>query len=99
MNCQARILRDGTIEIQTGDGDRLILSPNEARIFQTEIENNLLQIYSDDQTGLEIHDRISVSELTFSLEDAEQLASSLEDLLRHEGRGPRMEIDWIRAGY
>jgi hypothetical protein len=92
MSIQATFLRDGTIEIQTGDGNRLILSPDEARIFQSEIENNLLQIYSDDQTDHENQIPIVANEMTFSLEDAEQLASRLEDLLRREGRGGEQEI-------
>ena len=99
MSSQARILRDGAIEFQTDDGDRLILSLDEALTFRTEIENNLLQIYSDDQTDHESQIPIVVNDMTFSLEDAEQLASSLDDLLSREGRGPRMEIDWLRVGY
>ena len=93
------MLSDGNIEILTGDDDRLILTTDEARTFQTEIENNLFTIYSDDQTDTENQISIVVNDMTFSLEDAEQLASSLDDLLSHEGRGPEQKIDWLRVGY
>ena len=99
MSSRASMLRDSTIEIQTGDGDCLILTMEEARTFRTEIETNLLSTYSVAQADLEIKIPIVVNDMTFSLEDAEQLASSLDDLLSHEGRGPRMEINWHRIGY
>tara|TARA_R110002167_G_scaffold207033_2_gene411207 strand:+ start:4733 stop:5032 length:300 start_codon:yes stop_codon:yes gene_type:complete len=99
MSSLATFLRDGNVEILTDHGDRLILTTNEARIFQSEIENNLLQIYSDDQTDHENQIPIVANEMTFSLEDAEQIASRLEDLLNHEGRGPSKRIDWLRVGY
>ncbi|MFI4848409.1 MAG: hypothetical protein ACIAZJ_04890 [Gimesia chilikensis] len=99
MSCQARFLRDGTIEIQTDEGDCLILTMDEACIFQIEIENALFTIFSDNQTNLENRIPIVVNDMTFSLEDAEQLASSLDELLSREGRGPRMEINWHRIGY
>lgn len=99
MSSQARILRDTTIEIQTDEIDRLILTMDEARTFQIEIENNLLQIYSEDQPGLENQIPIVVSEISISIEDAEQLSARLEYLLGHEGREPSKKIDWIRVGY
>ncbi|KAA0139170.1 hypothetical protein FYZ48_11050 [Gimesia chilikensis] len=99
MSSRATNLRDGTIEILTNDGDRLILSPDEARTFHSEIENNLLQIYSDDQTDFENRIPIVANDMTFSLEEAEQLSARLENLLSHEGRGPEQRIDWLRVGY
>ena len=99
MSSRATNLRDGTIEIQTDEGDRLILSPDEAQIFHAEIQNNLLQIYSEDQPGLENQIPIVVSEISLSIEDAEQLSARLEYLLNHAGRGPSKGVDWLRVGY
>ena len=93
MSSQARILRDDVIEIQTDADDRLILTTDEARIFRTEIENALFTIFSDDQTDPEIEIPIVVNDVSFSIEDAEQLVSRLDDLLSHEGRGPEQKID------
>lgn len=99
MSIQATFLRDGTIEIQTGDGDRLILTMEEARTFHTEIECALFSIFSDDQTDPENQIPIVVSEISLSNDDAEQLASRLDVLLNQEGREPTMRIDWLRLGY
>lgn len=99
MSSQARFLRDSTIEILTNDGDRLILSSDEARKFQIEVENALYSLFHDDQTDLESQIPIVANDMSFSLEDAEQLASSLDELLSREGRGPNKKIDWLRVGY
>lgn len=99
MSSRARILRDGNVEIQTDDGDRLILTMEEARIFHNEIEYKLISIFSDDQPGLENQTPIVVSEISLSIEDAEQLSARLEYLLNHAGREPSKKIDWLRVGY
>ncbi|MBN73809.1 MAG: hypothetical protein CME32_31520 [Gimesia sp.] len=99
MSSQATFLRDGNVEIQTDEGDRLILSPDEARIFHAEIENALFRIFSDDQTDLENRIPIVVNDMTFSLDDAELLTFRLEDLLSRESMGPSKKFDWLRVGY
>ncbi|MAX37946.1 MAG: hypothetical protein CME33_15430 [Gimesia sp.] len=99
MSSQAQVLRDGIIEIQTGDDDYLILTMDEARTFQIEINHTLLSIYSEDQADLENQNPIVVNDVFLSIEDAEQLASKLDVLLSNESREPEQRIDWIRVGY
>lgn len=99
MSSRARVLRDGNIEIQTEDGDCLILNKDEARTFHNEIEYNLLSIFSDNQTGLESQIPIVVNDVSFSIEDAEQLSAILNVLLSNESGESIKRVNWLEEGY
>ena len=101
MSIQARFLRDGTIEIKTDEGDRLILTTDEARTFHTEIEYNLLSIYPEAPVDLDYCHRIVVNDISLTIQDAEQLASRLVFLIYSlEAKLTDLEkVNWLIEGF